>query len=248
MINRNLSQFNANRIGTLLAAPTAAWEAGQVAKVGASGIDVAGTSDTPFGILANNHMDALTRAVYAEAHGPVDYAQAGGATASVTLEHNNILANSYAVYAGATLLVAGTDYTLNTTTGILTAVASGKLDSVNGTYTNGGMITVNYRYYLTVAEKAGFLDANGQIIGGPGMDNNFDEVYPDGHTTVLLSGNVVFTDQFDTAAAWTVPGVKVYADANGRLSPTNSGGTQEPVGLVISVPTATSPWLGIVVL
>lgn len=247
MLNRNLCQFNANRIGTLLAAPTASWEAGQVAKIGATGVDVAGTTDTPLGILANNHKDAITRAIYAEAHGPVDYAEAGGATRSVSLAHTNLVTASYAVYAGSTLLVENTDYTINTSTGIITAVASGKLDSVNGTYTNGGMITVNYRYLLTVAEKSGFLDVGGQIVGGPGIDNNFDDVLPTGQTTVLLSGNVVFTDQFDTSAAWTTPGVKVYADSNGRLTPTQTG-SQEAVGIVISVPTANSPWLGIVVL
>ena len=177
----------------------------------------------------------------------MDYSEADGATKTVTLKHPNLVASAYAVYAGSTLLALNTDYTISTTTGVITAVVSGKLDSVNGTYTNDGMITVNYRYVLSATELQGFLDMHGQIIGGPGLDNNFDDVLPTGQTTVLGSGNIVYTDQYDTAVAWTTLGAYVYANAAGRLS-TVDAGSQTPVGVIVELPTATSPWLGFKVL
>lgn len=247
MINRRLSILNTNRLGTFKAAPSSAWEQGMVATIGATGLDVSGTSGWPFGIFLGNHQDAMTRAIYGEVYGPLDYSEVGGATASVTLNHQSLVTGAFKVYAGATLLAETTDYTLVEATGILTAVASGKLDSVNGTYTNAGMITVTYRYNMTVAEKNGFLDNKGQVIGGPGVLNSFDEVLVSGETTVAYDGNIIYTDQYDTTIAWAAAlEAKLYANADSRLTTTDAG-SQVQVGRVIELPTAAQPWLGFVI-
>jgi hypothetical protein len=244
-INRRLTQLNANRYGQYQADPSAAWEAGMVATLGANGVTVAGTASTPVGILLNNNLNALTRAVVGESLGPVDYRAANGATLSVTLSHNNLVSGGYLVFAGATVLAETTDYTINTTTGVITAVASGKLDSLGGSYTNAGMISVNYRYNMTAAELQGFLDNKGQVIGGPGMLNTFDEVNILGQTSWAGEGNVIYTDQFDTSVNWTAAlGSYVYANADGRLTTTQGGGK---VGFVTEIPSATQPFLGITV-
>lgn len=248
MINRRLSVLNTNRLGTMTAAPSSAWEQGMVCTIGATGLDVAGTAHWPFGIFLGNHQDSMTRAIYGEILGPVDYSEVGGATATVTLAHQSLVTGAFIVYAGATLLVEDTDYSIVEATGVITAVASGKLDSVNGTYTNAGMITVNYRYNMTVAEKNGFLDNKGQVIGGPGMANNFDEVLVSGETTVAYDGCIIYTDQYDTSINWSAAlEAPLYSNADSRLSTTNSGGAQTQVGRVISLPTADQPWLGFVI-
>jgi hypothetical protein len=247
MINQRLSQLNGNRLGTFTAAPSSAWEQGMVATIGPTGLDVARTSGWPFGIFMGNHQNAMTRAIYGETYGPLDYSEVGGATQFVTLTHNNLVPGGYIVFAGTTLLSATTDYTINISTGVLTAVASGKLDSAKGSYTNAGMISINYRYNMTVAELNGFLDNKGQVIGGPGMANNFDEVLVSGETTVAFDGNIIYTDQYDTSVNWTSAlNAPLYANSDSRLTTTNAG-SQIQVGRVIALPTATQPWLGIVI-
>ena len=246
MINRRLSILNGNRVGTYKAAPSSSWEQGMVATMGATGLDVAGTAGWPFGIFLGNHQDAMTRAIYGEVQGPLDYSQVGGATRTVTLTHNNLVAGGYILFAGTTLLTVTTDYTIDIATGIITAVASGKLDSAGGSYTNSGMISVNYRYNMTVAEMNGFLDNKGQVVGGPGMNNGFDEVLVSGETTVAFDGNILYTDQYDTSINWssalTSP---LYSNANSRLTTSGSGQTQ--VGRVVDLPTADQPWLGFLI-
>jgi hypothetical protein len=247
MINQRLSQLNGNRLGTFKAAPSSAWEQGMVATIGPTGLTVAGTTGWPFGIFMGNHQNAMTRAIYGEIYGPIDYSGVGGATPSVTLTHSNLVAGAYIVFAGSTVLTPGTDYTLNTSTGILTAVASGRLDSHSASYANGGMISINYRYNMTVAELNGFLDNKGQVIGGPGMANNFDEVLVSGETTVAFDGNIIYTDQYDTSINWTSAlNAQLFSNANSQLTTVNTGG-QIQVGRVIALPTATQPWLGIVI-
>lgn len=247
MINRELCQLNANRYGDQKAAPSSAWEAGMVAVLGATGLDKAGVDDIPYGIHLTNHMGSFTRAIYGESHGPIDAAEANGVAATVTLDNNNLVASAYAVYAGATLLTENTDYTIDATSGVITAVASGDLDSVNGTYKNNGIITVNYRYNPTAAELNGFLGDLGLVVGGHNFNNGFDGALQSGEVAVAGSGNIIDTDQYATEAAWTVPGVYAYCDANSRLSPVDAG-SQKPVGIIVSVPTAQTPWVGIRVL
>jgi len=245
-INKRLSQLNANRYGSCKSAANATWQAGQVGKLTSTGLTtVTATADSPIGILLNNHLDAMTRVIVSEAHGPIDFRALAGATATVTLLHNNLVAAGYKVMAGATAVAETTDYTIDTTTGIITAVVSGKLDSLGGSYANGGEITVTYKYNMTVAELNGFLDNKGQVVGGPGMANNFDEVLSTLETTFAGDGNVIYTDQFDSSLDWSAAvGGNVYFSAAAIFTTT---GTTNVIGKVVSIPTATQPWLGVLI-
>lgn len=242
MINRTLSMLSADRIGHFKAVDGTTWEAGQVASIGTTGITTATTATVPIGLFVNNNTNTLTNTVYDEVAGPVDYSAISG-TATVTLAHPNITASSYEVFADTTQLTENTDFTLNTTNAVLTAVVSGALDSVNGTYLNEGMITVRYRYTMSTAELNGFLSAGGDTIGGAGYLNNYIEINDTLETTVAGEGSLVYTSMYVPTDTFTV-GNLVYSNASGYLTTTDAG-SQRAVGIVYEAPSSTRAFLGV---
>lgn len=265
MINKQLSQYSLLRLGHLTADPAYSWESGQVATLGSAGWKTVTASATefPFGIFLNNHTSSLTRSVVLNVEGSVD-AAAVEAAATLTFSHNNITntgnltsiaSADIAVFTyspGTTTVVSaahGTDWDFVPSTGILTAVVNGLFDSTGtASASYDGTVIATYRYSMTAAEKEGFLDTNGNIVGGYNYQNQMEEVNFTGETTVAGEGSIVYTDQFeiDNAVIFAL-GDTVIATNDGKITKVAAGGTQPQLGRIIALPTATSPWLGILI-
>ena len=260
-INRRLSIPSYARFGQFTADPSVEWEAGSVACIGTAGLKNVTTvaTDWPFGIFWTNNTNTLTKATNDKV-GPLDYSDA--TLRAVNLEHAGVIASSYVVYMTAsagstaytTLLSDTTDYTFvanggSRTNGVIAAVLNGKLDSTgtgSASYTDG-LIQVFYRYTLSSAEKNGFLDDEGNTIGGPGFSNTFVESTPFGQCTVAADGSLIYTDQYLTSdIAAIMAGAKLYSNTAGLLT-TTAAASATQVGRVIEIPTATQPYLGILV-
>lgn len=164
-----------------------------------------------------------------------------------TLEHSNLVTNSYSAFAdafvydttGTTELevaataVAGTSVTLAAATGIVTFAAG---DASHAFY-------IRYRWTLTVIEAQEILRASAI---GRGSESTFDKlVIAHGHSTV-------FTSMFDADAAWVL-NQQTGAAANGNpvtgaggvltIYENNNNGTA--FGRVVSLPSANDPYLGV---
>jgi hypothetical protein len=264
MINKTLSMYSLLRVGHLTADPAYSWEAGQVATLGSDGwktVTVSG-SEFPFGIFLNNHTSSLTRSVVLSVEGSID-AAAVDAAATLTLAHNNITNSgnkttnasadfrAYTYVLGTTTVVSAAhavDYDVNPTTGVVTAIAAGIFDSTGAASATiySGTLLATYRYNMTVAEKEGFLDTHGNVVGGYNYQNQNEEVNFTGETTVAGEGSLVYTDQFEIDESMNfVLGSPVEATNDGKI--TLGVAPNQKLGRVIALPTATSPWLGVLV-
>lgn len=164
-----------------------------------------------------------------------------------TLEHSNLVTNSYSTFAdafvydttGATELevagaaVAATSVTLAAATGIMTFAAG---DASHAFY-------VRYRWTLTTVEAQEILR---QSSIGRGSESTFDKVVvAHGHCTM-------FTSMFDADAAWVLNqqlGTAVNGNpvtgAGGVLTIFDNNATGTAFGRVVSLPSANDPFLGV---
>ena len=247
-INRRLSIPSYARFGQLKADPSATWEVGSILTIGAAGLKNVATvaTDWPFGIAWTNRSSVMT-ASHVET-GVLDYSDASYKTAN--LNHAGVIASNYVVLdsLGATLSDGG-DYSFaasggSRTNGVIAAVGGGKLDADGTGYTDG-TFTIYYRYTLSTAEKNGFLDDLGNQVGTTSnWNNSWDESCPEGQVTVAADGSLIYTDQYVATDVFTA-GLPVYSNNTGLTTVATAAGGQ--VGRVIETPTATQPFLGILV-
>lgn len=195
----------------------------------------------PLGLALNGKILATTFTNYETGTVP------SAAPYTVTLEHSNLVTNGYSGFAdafvydttGATELevagaaVAATSVTLAVATGIITFHAG---DAGHAFY-------VRYRWTLTVAEANEILR---QSSIGRGSESTFDKL-------MIAHGHcVMFTTMYDADAAWVL-NQQTAAAANGNpvtgaggvltIYENNNNGTI--FSRVVSLPSATDPYLGI---
>jgi len=195
----------------------------------------------PLGLALNGKILATTFTNYESGTVP------SASPYTFTLEHSNIVTNSYSTFAdafvydstGATELevaaaaVAATSVTLATATGIITFAAG---DAGHSFY-------VRYRWTLTTAEANEILK---QSAIGRGSESTFDKlVIAHGHCTM-------YTTCFDADAAWVLNqqlGTAVSGNpvtgAGGILTIYDNNNLGTCFGRVVSLPSANDPFLGV---
>lgn len=200
---------------------SASFEAGQVAAYASDGeLVLSDSTAVPCGIFKWNKTTQIYGAIVAEA------VTLTGTTAS-NLDHatvSNVKVHSTA--AGGTVYNLTTDYTVNATNGTVTrAVAS--------TISSGQTVYVSYTYQKTTAE----MDRDGKNF----LLNN-DDSQGSNKMTVIQGMSTIYTDQFETNRVYAVNDA-IYCSGNGKL--TNSAVSAYRIGRVVSVPTASDPYLGV---
>lgn len=164
-----------------------------------------------------------------------------------TLDHSNIVANGYSGFADAYVFdvtanlelevavaaVAATSVTLAANTGIITFDANEA----------GHTFFVRYRWNLTVAESREILR---QSAIGRGSEDTFDKVM------IAREHCIVYTTMYDADAAWVLNqqlGTAVNGNpvtgAGGVLTIFDNNALGTCFGRVISLPSASDPYLGV---
>lgn len=200
----------------------ATFEAGAPMTLNSNGeMEVCVHGDNFFGIAKWNKTTSLRAAVHEE---PI----ITGATAgeAVPLANANIVTGSVRVVLAADgSHVSATNYEIN---------------HVNGTIVGTGVnaippstaILVSYRYTLTTEEM---------IVRGANYQNTHDDTMGSGRITVIQDYAIVYTDQYDTATAYS-EGSSVFVTAAGVFGSTGVGGA---VGRIVETPSAANALLGI---
>lgn len=217
-------------IGTFRAAVSATFEAGMLVGQDANGEIVKCVGRPVFGVAKWNKALIYTGAIMDET---ISFATA---TATVALRHPNISnfqLRSLANYAGALYATPG-DYTLNTTNGTVTRVATIPLSTT---------VYATYTYELSSRD----LDFQGRNFW------NFtdDSSIADNRITVITDASILFTSMYDTSRVYTLTGTGKNLYCAGAVTAalaglfTNDVAEGEFVGHVIQVPNADDPFLGV---
>jgi hypothetical protein len=153
-------------------------------------------------------------------------------TTAVALKKSNVSNVRVAASANfGTAYTVTTDYTVNTTNGTVTRNGAGGI-------ADGGTVYVTYTYQLAASD----YDFQGRNFW------NFtdDVTIQDGRITVITGWNLIFTTQYDSSRTYLL-GDALYAGS--ATSPTglftNLNTSNELVGRVIQLPSATDPYMGV---
>lgn len=220
-------------LGVFVANPVKYFRAGMLVTKGASGIEAAAGVKVLGVAKWNKPNGKLLGAVVDE---PVVFSVLD---AAVPLKHANVSNVQVKTAAGnaGKITTADTDYTLNATNGTVAAKTGGDdFGDVDPPLT----AYVSYTYELTEAE----LDFQGRNFW-----NFLDDVtIQDGHITVITDWSIIFTTQYDTSKNYT-EGETLYcgksATTIGLFTNVNEGSC-DVVGKVLQVPSATDPYLGVI--
>jgi len=195
----------------------------------------------PLGLAINGKILATTFVNYESGTVPA------ASPYTVTLEHSNLVTNSYSTFADAYVYdvtasselevaaaaVAATSVTLNVSTGVMT------FDSNEA----GNSFYVRYRWTLTTIEAREILR---QSAIGRGSEDTFDKLQ------VAHEHCIMYTSMFDCDAPWVLnqqTGAAVAGNpvtgAGGVLTEYGNNNDGTCFSRVISLPSANDPYLGI---
>jgi hypothetical protein len=218
---KKLVKLGGSEPGTIGVDPNTSFQAGQIATYDANGAaTLAGSGDNPVGIFKWDK----TSTVYA--------VSAREAVTIVALEtaysfaHANVSSVLVEDLAGSDYTVT-TDYTISATNGTITTTASGTTS-----ITAGETVYVTYTYEMTAADKE---------QAGVNFFNSNDDTQGSNKITMLQGGWRVYTDQFETDQNYAMNN-QLYVSANGKFT---SAALTYKVGRVVSIPTASDPFLGV---
>lgn len=212
-------KLGGGEMGNIDVDANATFQAGQIAAYDSTGAaTVATTGSLPCGLFKWNKASTIYGIALDET-----ITDAASAT-TYTMAHANV-SNVRVVDSIGGLLVETTDYTINAVNGVITQVGND--------LAVGETIVVDYTYEKSEADlnEAGknFFNTNDDTAGASKV--------------TLIQGNWrVYTDQFDTSQAYAVND-SLYVTADGKFTSENTG--TEMDAKVVSIPTASSPWLGV---
>lgn len=225
-VNFQLSEFE-KRPGMWKAASSASFRAGQFVSLNSSNELVISAGNNIYGVALANRTQSIVAVAVDES---VTFTSTG---AAVTLAHANI--SDVVVFSqvqnGGTRYTVTTDYTLNTTNGIITHVGAAGITVNTAVY-------VSYSYALTTS-------MNNQNYGLNFHLNTDATFLADDRVAVAIRDCTLFTSEFAKTGrtyAMTGTGSNLYVNGSGIL--TNETGVGLQVGNVIQVPLGDSPWLG----
>ena len=218
---KKLVKIGGSEPGTVGVDANTSFQAGQIATYDSAGAaTLAGSGDNPVGIFKADKAST----VYA--------VSAREAVTIVALEtaysfaHANVSSVLVEDLAGTDYTVT-TDYTINTTNGTITTTASGST-----TITAGETVYVTYTYEMTAADKE---------QEGVNFFNSNDDTQGSNKITMLQGGWRVYTDQFETDQNYAM-NAQLFVSANGKFT---SQELTYHFGRVVSIPTASDPYLGV---
>lgn len=196
----------------------------------------------PLGLALNGKILATTFTNYESGTVPA------ASPYTFTLEHSNLVTNSYSTFADAFVYddtaaaelevagaaVAGTSVTLNVSTGVMTFGAGDASHAFH----------VRYRWTLTTVEANEILR---QSSIGRGSESTFDKI-------VIAHGHCfMYTTMFDADGAWalnvqsgtTTPVTNPVTGTGGVLTTYDNNNLGTCFSRVVSLPGANDPYLGI---
>ena len=220
---KKLVKIGGSEPGTIGVDPNTSFQAGQIAAYDANGAaTLAGSGDNPVGIFKWDKTSTVYAVSAREAVTVVAletaYSFAHANVSSVIVE--NLAGGDYTEGAGD-------DYVLNTTSGTITTTASGTTS-----VTAGETVYVTYTYEMTAADKE---------QAGVNFFNSNDDTQGSNKITMLQGGWRVYTDQFETDQNYTM-NAQLFVSANGKFT---SQELTNHFGRVVSIPTASDPYLGV---
>ena len=220
--------FIGREVGNKNVDPNTTFNAGMVGAYNSSGnIVVSDGTTLPAGILKWNKTSTVYGVIVDEAV----VMNTDGTTASA-LAHANVSSVRVRSLAGGlgTLYNLTTDYTVSTTNGTVTRVAN---------IASGGTVYITYTFQLNATDIASGANAPGNV--GLNFQLNTDDTAGSGKITLIQGLSTVFTDQFETSRTYAINDL-LYVSGNGLF--TNAVVTNK-FGRVVSVPTASDPYLGV---
>ena len=220
---KKLVKIGGSEPGTISVDPNTTFQAGQIASYDANGAATLATSATnPVGVFKWDKTSSKYAVSAREAVTVVAYATA------YNFDHANVSSVLVEDLAGTDYTEgAGSDYTINTTNGTITTTASGTTS-----ITAGETVYVTYTYEMTAADKE---------QAGVNFFNSNDDTQGSNKITMLQGGWRVYTDQFETDQNYAM-NAQLYVSANGKFT---SDALTYKVGRVVSIPTASDPFLGV---
>lgn len=206
--------------------PTETFEAGAAVGLSSAGlVGVAADGDAFFGVAKWNKTTALTGVVVAEEVTLTAFALSN-------LKHADLVADSWLVTdAAGTPWTNATDYVVVKANGTINRTSPGS------TIPDGATVYVTYRYNYTVTDL---------VYAGKNYMNLLDDTIGSGKITVIQDYAVLYTDQYDTAVAYSTAGATSLLTVDTGLFTVAGVGTV--VAKVISVPTTSDQLLGIMLI
>ena len=218
---KKLVKLGGSEPGTINVDANTSFQAGQIATYDANGAaTLAGSGDNPVGILKWDKASTVYAVSAREAVTIVALETA------YSLDHANVSSVLVEDLAGTDYAVT-TDYTLSTTNGTITTTASGSTS-----ITAGETVYVTYTYEMTAADKE---------QAGVNFFNSNDDTQGCNKITMLQGGWRVYTDQFETDQNYAM-NAQLFVSANGKFT---SEVLTYHFGRVVSIPTASDPYLGV---
>lgn len=210
--------------------------AGMVAFLGTSGgVTVATTAasgDVPIGTFWKDRNASWIRS-------NIESATFNATTNLLTLSKGNVLSTAWIKVtnsAGTTTYTQGTDYSVNTTSGVVTRITTGNIAA-------GATVIIWYRYSQT-ANQVYWDNVSTQWSSGYNYDRQPDDTLGSSKITVAEGDAKIYTDMYDPTQTYTL-NAQLRSDANSLWS-TATGATMSSVcGRVLQVPTASNPFLGV---
>ena len=204
--------------------------AGMVAFLATSGGAVVATTaasgTVPIGTFWKDHNNSWIRTTLES--GTFD------ANNQIQLQHPNLTSTTKVKVtnaAGTTVYTAGTDYTVSAT-GMVTRAGGGAIAA-------GASVVVWYEFSLAATQVNWFSNFD---QGGTNYDRQPDDTLGSGKITVVEGFAHLYTDQFDPTQTYTL-NASLRSNASSQWTSAN---TAWPVcGRVLSVPTASYPYLGV---
>lgn len=229
-LDLNRGKYN-NCLGVWYANASATFYAGQPVSLDSGGNIV----------LANGSTQILGVAKWSKATTAqsqvIDYPVAFSAGGQLKNLQPNIVGNvqvNSAPQGAGTVYSSSTDYTLNTTNGTITQIASG----------SGGTIPLNTTVYVSFSWQP---TAFAMQLEGLNFWQTLDYVtQQELRVAVVQAPAEIFTTFFDPSVQYTFTGAtsNVYVNASGLFTSSTSG-SAKLVGKCINIPSAADPYLGI---
>lgn len=222
--------FIGREVGNKPVDPNTTFNAGMVGAINSLGnVVVCDSTAVPAGVLKWNK----TSTVYGVSVDEAVVMNTDGTTPSALAHANvsNVRVRSLAGGLG-TLYVLTTDYTVSTTNGTVTRVAN---------IASGGTVFISYTFQLNATDITSGANAPGYV--GLNFQLNTDDTAGSGKIVLIQGLSTVFVDQYDTTRTYAIND-KVYCGPFGEFSNLQTG-TAPQFGRVVSVPTASDPYLGV---
>ena len=155
----------------------------------------------------------------------------------ITLSKGNILSTGDIKVTNSTGTVVytnGADYLVNTTNGVITRGA-GLIPAL-------ATVIIWYKYSLLATQIYWDNVSTKWTASGQNYDRQPDDTLGSGKITVAEGLVKLYTDQYDVTRTYTL-NQALYSNVNSMW--TNAGGFTSAIGRVLSVPSASDPFLGL---